>query len=73
MPKYTFDTKFSELMKDERVVKLAEEFCPELMSHPLKNMALAMGMTPNMAMPFFSKMYAQEKIEAFRQRIESLE
>ena len=73
MPKYTFDTKFAVLEQDEEVMALINEFCPELVGHPLKNMAVAMGMTPNSAMPFFTRMYSAERIEEFRKRLEAIE
>ncbi len=73
MPKYTFDTKFSVLMKDPEVMKIVDDLCPEIMNHPMKNMALAMGFTPNMGMVVLGKMYSKEKIEEFRKRLEAIE
>ena len=73
MAKYSFDTKFSVLMKDPEVMKIADELCPDLLNHPMKNMALAMGFTPNMAMVVLSKLYSKEKIEEFRKRLEEIE
>jgi hypothetical protein len=73
MAKYSFDTKFSVLMKDPEVMKIVEDLCPDLVNHPMKNMALAMGFTPNMAMVVLSKMYSKEKIEEFKQRLSEIE
>lgn len=73
MAKYSFDTKFSVLMKDPEVMKIVDDLCPDLVNHPMKNMALAMGFTPNMAMVILSKMYPKEKIEEFRVRLEAIE
>ena len=73
MAKYSFDTKLSVLLKDPEVMKIVDELCPDLVNHPMKNMALAMGFTPNMAMVFLSKMYPKEKIEEFRQRLSEIE
>ena len=73
MSKYSFDTKFSVLMKDPEVMKIADELCPDLLHHPMKNMAVAMGFTPNMAMVVLSKLYSKEKIEEFRKRLEAIE
>ena len=73
MAKYSFDTKFSVLMKDPQVMEIVNDLCPEIMNHPMKNMALAMGFTPNMAMVVLSKMYSKEKIEEFRQRLSEIE
>ena len=63
MAKYSFDTKFSILMKDPEVMKIVDDLCPDLLNHPMKNMAVSMGFTPNMAMVVLSKMYSKEKIE----------
>ena len=73
MAKYSFDTKFSVHMKDPEVMKIADELCPDLLHHPMKNMALAMGFTPNMAMVVLSKLYSKEKFEEFRRRLEEIE
>ena len=73
MSKYSFDTKFSVLMKDPQVMEIVADLCPDLVNHPMKNMALAMGFTPNMAMVVLSKMYPKEKIEEFRQRLSEIE
>ncbi len=73
MAKYSFDTKLSVLMKDSEVMKIVDDLCPDLVNHPMKNMALAMGFTPNMAMVVLSKMYSKEKIEEFRQRLSEIE
>ena len=73
MSKYSFDTKFSVLMKDPQVMEIVDDLCPEIMNHPMKNLALAMGFTPNMAMVVLSKMYSKEKIEEFRQRLSEIE
>ena len=73
MAKYSFDTKLSVLMKDPEVMKIVDDLCPDLVNHPMKNMALAMGFTPNMAMVVLSKMYSKEKIEEFKKRLEAIE
>ena len=73
MAKYSFDTKFSVLMKDPEVMKIADELCPDLLHHPMKNMAIAMGFTPNMAMVVLSKMYSKETIEEFKKRLATIE
>lgn len=73
MAKYSFDTKFSVLMKDPQVMEIVNDLCPEIMNHPMKNLALAMGFTPNMGMVVLSKIYSKEKIEEFRQRLEAIE
>ena len=73
MAKYSFDTKLSVLMKDPEVMKIVDDLCPDLVNHPMKNMALAMGFTPNIAMVVLSKMYSKEKIEEFRQRLSEIE
>ena len=73
MAKQSFDTKLSVLMKDPEVMKIVDDLCPDLVNHPMKNMALAMGFTPNMAMVVLSKMYSKEKIEEFRQRLSEIE
>lgn len=73
MSKYSFDTKFSVLMKDPQVMEIVNDLCPEIMNHPMKNMALAMGFTPNMGMVVLSKLYSKEKIEEFRTRLEAIE
>ena len=73
MSKYSFDTKFSVLMKDPQVMEIVNDLCPEIMNHPMKNLALSMGFTPNMCMVVLSKIYSKEKIEEFRQRLEAIE
>ncbi|MBR3868641.1 MAG: hypothetical protein IKM66_04935 [Clostridia bacterium] len=73
MAKYSFDTKFSVLMKDPDVMKIVDDLCPDLLNHPMKNMAVAMGFTPNMAMVVLSKMYSKEKIEEFKKRLAEIE
>ena len=73
MAKYSFDTKFSLLMKDPQVMEIVNDLCPETMNHPMKNLAVTMGFTPNMGMVVLSKIYSKEKIEEFRQRLEAIE
>ena len=73
MAKYSFDTKLSVLMKDPEVMKIVDDLCPDLVNHPMKNMALAMGFTPNMGMVVLSKMYSKEKIAEFKERLEAIE
>ena len=73
MSKYSFDTKFSVLMKDPQVMEIVNDLCPEIMNHPMKNLALTMGFTPNMGMVVLSKIYSKQKIEEFRQRLEAIE
>lgn len=73
MAKYSFDTKFSVLMKDPQVMEIVNDLCPEIMNHPMKNLALAMGFTPNMGMVVLSKIYSKEKIEEFKTRLEAIE
>ena len=73
MPKYTFDTKFSVLIKDPKVMEIVDDLCPEIMNHPMKNLALSLGFTPNQGMVVLSKMYSKEKIEEFRVRLEAIE
>ena len=73
MAKYSFDTKFSVLMKDPQVMEIVNDLCPEIMNHPRKNLALTMGFTPNMGMVVLSKIYSKEKIEEFRTRLEAIE
>lgn len=73
MAKYTFDTKLSVLMKDPEVMKLVDEYCPGLINHPMKDMALAMGFTPNKALAFIGGKLPEEKIEEFRLRLEAIE
>lgn len=73
MAKYSFDTKFSVLMKDPEVMKIVDDLCPDLLNHPMKNMAVSMGFTPNMAMVVLSKMYSKETIEEFKKRLATIE
>ncbi len=73
MAKYSFDTKFSVLMKDPEVMKIVDDLCPDLLNHPMKNMAVTMGFTPNMAMVVLSKMYSKETIEEFKKRLATIE
>ncbi len=73
MSKYSFDTKFSVLMKDPQVMEIVDDLCPEIVNHPMKSLALSLGFTPNMGMAVLSKMYSKEKIEEFRQRLEAIE
>ncbi len=73
MAKYSFDTKFSVLMKDPQVMEIVNDICPEIMNHPMKNLALTMGFTPNMGMVVLSKIYSKEKIEEFKRRLEAIE
>ena len=73
MSKYSFDTKFSVLMKDPQVMEIVEDLCPEIVNHPMKSLALSLGFTPNMGMAVLSKMYSNEKIEEFRVRLEAIE
>ena len=73
MAKYSFDTKFSVLMKDPQVMEIVNDLCPEIMNHPMKNLALTMGFTPNMGMVVLSKIYSKEKIEECRTRLEAIE
>lgn len=73
MAKYSFDTKFSVLMKDPQVMEIVNDLCPEIMNHPMKNLALTMGFTPNMGMVVLSKIYSKEKIEEFKRRLEAIE
>ena len=73
MSKYSFDTKFSVLMKDPQVMEIVNDLCPEIMNHPMKNLALTMGFTPNMGMVVLTKIYSKEKIEEFRTRLEAIE
>lgn len=73
MSKYSFDTKFSVLMKDPQVMEIVEDLCPEIVNHPMKSLALSLGFTPNMGMAVLSKMYSKEKIEEFKTRLEAIE
>lgn len=73
MSKYSFDTKFSVLMKDPQVMEIVADLCPEIVNHPMKSLALSLGFTPNMGMAVLSKMYPKEKIEEFRVRLEAIE
>ena len=73
MSKYSFDTKFSVLMKDPQVMEIVNDLCPEIMNHPMKNLALTMGFTPNMGMVVLSQIYSKEKIEEFRTRLDAIE
>ncbi len=73
MAKYSFDTKFSVLMKDPQVMEIVHDLCPDLLNHPMKSLAISLGFTPNMAMAVLSKMYSKEKIEEFRVRLEAIE
>ena len=73
MAKYSFDTKFSVLMKDPQVMEIVNDLCPDIMNHPMKNLALAMGFTPNMGMVVLSKIYSKETIEEFKKRLEAIE
>ena len=73
MSKYSFDTKFSVLMKDPQVMEIVNDLCPEIMNHPMKNLALTMGFTPNMGMVVLSKIYSKETIEEFKKRLEAIE
>ena len=73
MAKYSFDSKFRELMKDPQVMEIVNDLCPEIMNHPMKNLALTMGFTPNMGMVVLSKIYSKEKIEEFKRRLEAIE
>jgi hypothetical protein len=73
MAKYSFDTKFSVLMKDPQVMEIVEDLCPEIVNHPMKSLALSLGFTPNMAMAVLSKMYSKEKIEEFKTRLAAIE
>ncbi len=73
MAKYSFDTKFSVLMKDPQVMEIVADLCPEIVNHPMKSLALSLGFTPNMGMAVLSKMYSKEKIEEFRTRLEAIE
>ena len=73
MAKYSFDTKFSVLMKDPQVMEIVADLCPEIVNHPMKSLALSLGFTPNMGMDVLSKMYSKEKIEEFRTRLEAIE
>ncbi len=73
MSKYSFDPKFSVLMKDPQVMEIVEDLCPEIVNHPMKSLALSLGFTPNMGMAVLSKMYSKEKIEEFRVRLEAIE
>ena len=73
MAKYSFDTKFSVHMKDPQVMEIVNDLCPEIMNHPIKNLALTMGFTPNMGMVVLSKIYSKERIEEFKRRLEAIE
>ena len=73
MAKYSFDTKFSVLMKDPQVMEIVEDLCPEIVNHPMKSLALSLGFTPNMAMAVLSKMYSKEKIEEIKTRLAAIE
>ena len=73
MAKYSFDTKFSVLMKDPKVMEIVDDLCPDLMNHPMKSLAISLGFTPNMAMAVLSKMYSKEKIEEFKARLAEIE
>ena len=73
MSKYSFDTKFSELMKDPQVMEIVADLCPEIVNHPMKSLALSLGFTPNMGMDVLLKMYSKEKIEELRTRLEAIE
>ena len=73
MAKYSFDTKFSVLMKDPQVMEIVADLCPEIVNHPMKSLALSLGFTPNMGMDVLSKMYSKEKIEELRTRLEAIE
>lgn len=73
MSKYSFDTKFSVLMKDPQVMEIVADLCPEIVNHPMKSLALSLGFTPNMGMAVLSKMYSKEQIEEFRTRLEAIE
>ena len=73
MAKYSFDTKFSVLMKDPQVMEIVADLCPDILNHPMKNLALSLGFTHNQGMVVLSKMYSKEKIEEFKKRLEAIE
>ena len=73
MAKYSFDTKFSVLMKDPQVMEIVADLCPDILNHPMKHLALSLGFTPNQGMVVLSQMYSKEKIEEFKKRLEAIE
>ncbi|MDR2687634.1 MAG: hypothetical protein LBB75_07765 [Oscillospiraceae bacterium] len=70
MPTYSFDTTIGELLDTPETKALIDELCPELLEHPLLEAGRAFPV--NVALPFFAELVTEDRIEAFRVRLEAL-
>lgn len=71
MSKYSFDSLIGDLMEDPEVMAIVDDMCPELLDHPMKEVAKAFPI--NVALPFVEGMFTEEQIEEFRRRLEAIE
>ena len=71
MSKYSFDSLIGDLMEDPKVMELVNEIAPELLDHPMKD--IAKPFPAKMALPFVEGMFTEEQIEEFKRRLEAIE
>jgi len=70
MAQYSFENTIGELLDTPETMALIDELCPELLEHPLLEVGRAFPV--NVALPFFAELVTEERIEAFRVRLEAL-
>jgi len=70
MGKYSFDSNIGELLDTPETKALIDELCPELLEHPM--LEVARQVTINFALPFLEGLATEDRVENFRQRLEAL-
>ena len=71
MGKYSFDSNIGELLDTPETKALIDELCPELLEHPM--LELARNFSINIALPFMEGLVTDERVENFKARLEALE
>ncbi len=71
MSKYSFDTNIGELLDTPETKALIDELCPELLEHPM--LELARQVSVNVALPFMEGLVDDARVEGFKARLEAIE
>ena len=70
MAVYSFETTIGELLDTPETKALIDELCPELLDHPMREIALEYSV--NTILPFIEGLVTEERIENFKARLEEL-
>lgn len=70
MPKYSFDTKISDLLNDKDVVSIVKDLFPSILSNPMLEYFKQYRF--NEILPFIYDKVGKEKIEEFALRLSKI-